>query len=153
MMPLLFGRVKRLENERPALIDLLLATTDEQHVLAVLTFGGQLSLIKGFDDVHPCYATTDGDAGDERRSGPLLSPVMEWNNDGELLCLAGHYCSSGSATSHHVNVLHFYSSRGVLRYRIDVPYTQVIFLREPIRLTCQARLFYFHIMFSRGGYV
>lgn len=112
-------------------------------MLAVLTFGGRLSLIKGFDDVHPCYAGAGdedagcdaADAGHEHQRAPLLSPMMEWNNDGELLCLAGHYCSSSGASSsgaasgapppHYVNVLQFYNSRGVLRFRTSVPYTQV----------------------------
>lgn len=54
--------------------------------------------------------------------------MMEWNNDGELLCLAGHYASSAAAvpaTVHYANVLQFYNSRGALRFRIAVPYTQV----------------------------
>ena len=58
--------------------------------------------------------------------------MMEWNNDGELLCLAGHFTMTGTTTAaavHYANVLHFYNSRGVLRFRIAVPYTQVIIIR------------------------
>ncbi len=52
--------------------------------------------------------------------------MMEWNNEGELLCLAGHYPTIASTNAvHYANVLQFYNSRGVLRFRIAVPYTQV----------------------------
>jgi hypothetical protein len=54
--------------------------------------------------------------------------MMEWNNDGELLCLGGHHhvqSSSTAALHHYANILQFYNSRGVLRFRIAVPYTQV----------------------------
>ena len=90
--------------------------SEDQHVLAVLTFAGRLSLIKGFDDVHPCCCPLEDAA--------LSSPLMEWNNEGELLCLAGHSPVSNS----YANVLRFYNSRGVLRFRIAVPYTLVILL-------------------------
>lgn len=110
-----------------------MVAAEDQHVLAVLTFGGRLSLIKGFDDVHPCCAIDDDLPADStsncnQNKGPLSSPMMEWNNDGELLCLAGHYYSSTqSPTSpvHYANILQFYNSRGILRFRIVVPYTQV----------------------------
>ena len=119
---------------------------DQHHVLAVLTAGGRLSLIKGFDDVHPCSAMDEDDedeANQQQRTGagqcgkgvdpcwnkgPLSSPMMEWNNDGELLCLGGHHhiqSSSAAALHHYANILQFYNSRGVLRFRIAVPYTQV----------------------------
>lgn len=103
---------------------ILFPAAEDQHVLAVLTFGGRLSLIKGFDDVHPC-CTVDEEPSSHK--GPLSSPMMEWNNDGELLCLAGHNSSTTSPTSpvHYANVLQFYNSRGLLRFRIAVPYTQV----------------------------
>nr|CAH0102012.1 unnamed protein product [Daphnia galeata] len=118
---------------------------DQHHVLAVLTAGGRLSLIKGFDDVHPCSAMDEDDedeANQQQRTGagqcgkggdpcwnkgPLSSPMMEWNNDGELLCLGGHHhiqSSSAAALHHYANILQFYNSRGVLRFRIAVPYTQ-----------------------------
>lgn len=54
--------------------------------------------------------------------------MMEWNNEGELLCLAGHYptiASTSTTAVHYANVLQFYNSRGILRFRIAVPYTQV----------------------------
>lgn len=110
---------------------------DQHHVLAVLTAGGRLSLIKGFDDIHPCSAVDDVERdhpGSEPcwNKGPLSSPMMEWNNDGELLCLGGHHHVQNSATTaglhHYVNILQFFNSRGVLRFRIAVPYTQVCFL-------------------------
>jgi hypothetical protein len=127
----------------PDVGDLLFAIVEDQHhVLAVLTAGGRLSLIKGFDDVHPCSALDedDDDEGGQRtggycgkdgpcwNKGPLSSPMMEWNNDGELLCLGGHHhvqSSSAAALHHYANILQFYNSRGVLRFRIAVPYTQV----------------------------
>lgn len=105
---------------------------DQHHVLAVLTVGGRLSLIKGFDDIHPCSAVDDDDEAENVpcwNKGPLSSPMMEWNNEGELLCLGGHHhvqSSSAAAGLHHyANILQFYNSRGVLRFRIAVPYTQV----------------------------
>lgn len=104
---------------------------DQHHVLAVLTVGGRLSLIKGFDDIHPCSAVDDDDEAENVpcwNKGPLSSPMMEWNNEGELLCLGGHHhvqSSSAAAGLHHyANILQFYNSRGVLRFRIAVPYTQ-----------------------------
>jgi len=55
---------------------------------------------------------------------------MEWNNEGELLCLAGHWVQPAG----YLNVLQFFNSRGILRFRINVPYTQVGLLLLPIWL-------------------
>ena len=92
----------------------LLPVDDQQHVLAVLTSSGRLSLIKSFDDVqlHPVAVEDE----------TLAGPMMEWNNDGELLCLAGHI--QQHPHPHYTNVLQFFNSRGVLRFRIAVPFTQ-----------------------------
>lgn len=121
---------------------------DQHHVLAVLTVGGRLSLIKGFDDIHPCSAVDDDDEAENVpcwNKGPLSSPMMEWNNEGELLCLGGHHhvqSSSAAAGLHHyANILQFYNSRGVLRFRIAVPYTQV-------RLFSIRHFFFFSASFS-----
>ena len=97
----------------------------QQHVLAVLTCQGQLSLMKSFDDLNPYIIQTE-----------LQSPIVEWNNEGEFICVAGHLThrlvasdsSSSSSTSNlFANCLHFFNNRGILRYRISVPYTQVLF--------------------------
>lgn len=111
---------------------------EQQHVLAVLTTGGRLSLIKSFDDVqqfqhHPAGmgTNTSDESGcnwGEALPTQFTGAMMEWSNDGELLCLAGHYVS---ASSSYVNVLQFYNSRGVLRFRATVPYTQVIDVIQP----------------------
>ena len=90
--------------------------------MAVLTGAGRLSFIKSFDDVQTSVTCPPVD-GQQHSYRLLTSPVMEWNNDGELLCLAGHYVNTTKAG--YTNVLQFYNSRGVLRFRIQVPYTHV----------------------------
>ena len=86
---------------------------DEQHVLAVLTCQGRLSLVKGFDDLtHPIICTD------------LVNAIMEWNNDGEFICVAGHL-TPRLPTLQFDNLVHFYNANGMLRYKIAIPYTQV----------------------------
>ena len=94
----------------------------DDYVLAVLTGSGRLSFIRSFDlqDVQTSVTCPPVD-GQQHSDRLLSSPFMEWNNDGELLCLAGHYVNAKGYT----NVLQFYNSRGILRFRIDVPYTHV----------------------------
>jgi hypothetical protein len=104
---------------------------------------GRLSLIKGFDDVHPCCSLDedDEDEGVQQQTGghcgkddpcwnkgPLSAPMMEWNNDGELLCLGGHHhvqSSSATALHYYANIMQFYNSHGVVRFSITAHYTQV----------------------------
>ena len=82
-------------------------------MLAVLTGQGRLSLMKSFDDFNPLVIQTE-----------LLSPIVEWNNEGEFICVAGHL-PHRLASSQYSNCLHFFNNKGVLRYRIPIPYTQV----------------------------
>ena len=94
----------------------------QQHVLAVLTCQGQLSLMKSFDDLNPYTIQTE-----------LVNPIIEWNNEGEFICVAGHLAHQLAATrsstsgSLFANYLHFFNNKGILRYRIPIPYTQVLF--------------------------
>ena len=141
---------------------------DQQYVLAVLTTNGRLSLVRSFEGFQqhqqqqnhqqppPPPSPQPAESWEATSGGPngcsssqqqqlLCGSIMEWSNDGELLCLAGHYVAdvqnptNGGASSsssppsvqpqqqHYVNVLQFFSSSGVLRFRATVPYSQVCY--------------------------
>ena len=80
----------------------------------MMTCQGKLSLIKSLDDLNPSVINTE-----------LQSPMIEWNNGGEFICVAGYVGTRSSGGGDYRNYLHFYNDRGMLRYRILVPYTRV----------------------------
>ena len=98
------------------IIDVLFLSVckEDRHVLAVLTCQGKLSLMKSFDDLNQCTIFTE-----------LQNPIIEWNNGGEFICVAGYSSPHSSSSVSYHNWLHFYNDRGFIRYRIPVPYVMV----------------------------
>ena len=75
---------------------------------------GRLCLVKSLDDVSAPVIRTE-----------LHAALVEWNNAGQYLCVAGHVPSTSAGADLFDNWLLFYNERGQLRYRAAVPYNRV----------------------------
>lgn len=90
---------------------------EKKFVLAVCLQNGYIHLLKTFDDVSPIQVNT-------YLHGTLC---MEWSNSRELLAVAGLQMESKHVGTQpeFINMLKFYSEKGILIYTIKIPYTQV----------------------------